>query len=109
MQHPMMRAAEPEFLQHVVGVGDEVPVGKEQKLDQVPHRLALAGRAAGLGSTREACITRKNYVSHIDIFRFDCYSKARFRERIVPRTLPWAGLSAGPRRATANRLKHTGT
>ena len=47
MQHPVVRAAEAELLQHVVGIGHEVPVGKEQKLDQVPDRLALGGDAAG--------------------------------------------------------------
>ena len=46
MQHPVMRAAEAELLQHVVRIGDEVPVGKEQKLDQVPDRLALGAPAS---------------------------------------------------------------
>jgi hypothetical protein len=36
MQHPVMGAAEPESLQHVIGITDEIPVGEEQQLDNVP-------------------------------------------------------------------------
>ena len=43
VDHPMMGAAEAELLQHFVGVADEVPVGVEQQLDDVPDRLARAG------------------------------------------------------------------
>ena len=39
MQHPVMRAAEAELGQHVVGIADEVAIGEEQKLDDVPDRL----------------------------------------------------------------------
>ena len=39
MQHPMVGAAKAKFGQNIVGIADEVPVGKEQKLDEVPHRL----------------------------------------------------------------------
>ena len=42
--HSMMGAAEAELLQHLVGVADEIPVGVEQQLDDVPDRLARAGR-----------------------------------------------------------------
>ena len=41
MQHPVMRAAEAELRQHVVGIADEIAIGEEQKLDDVPDRLAL--------------------------------------------------------------------
>src|SRR5262249_18426418 len=40
MQDPVMRAAEPEFGQHIIGIADEVAIGKEQELDDVPDRLA---------------------------------------------------------------------
>src|SRR3954462_15411778 len=68
MQHPVMRAAEPEFLQNVVGVRGEVPVSKEQKFDQIPYRLA---RGSTVTSRVLARLGRKNYVSHVDIFLFD--------------------------------------
>jgi hypothetical protein len=74
---------EVQFLQHVIGIGHEVPVGKEQKLDQVPGRLAFRRCHIGPGSAGNAGILGKNYVSHVDIFLFDCYSTARFDERIV--------------------------
>ena len=47
MQHAVVRAAEAELGQHLVGVADEVAVGEEQELDEVPDRLA---RRAGAGS-----------------------------------------------------------
>src|SRR6185295_14258777 len=51
-------------------------------------RLALGRARAGPGLFRTAGITRKNYVSHVDIFLFDCYSRARFDEMIVRGTVP---------------------
>ena len=39
MQHPVVRPAEAELGQHVVRIADEIPVGEEQKLDDVPDRL----------------------------------------------------------------------
>ena len=50
MQHAVMRAAKPEFGEHLVGIADEVPVGEEQKLDQVPDRLAPPGRPPAAGA-----------------------------------------------------------
>ena len=80
MQHPVMRAAETEFLQDVVRIGHEVPVSKEQKLDQIPYRLTLVSTLTSRVFTR---LGRKNYVSHVDIFLFDCYSKRHTDEMIV--------------------------
>ena len=40
MHHPVMRAAEAERLQLVVGVADEIPIGKEQQLDDLPAQIA---------------------------------------------------------------------
>ena len=54
MQHAVMRAAEAELGQHLVGVADEIAVGEEQQLDDVPDRLvgpplrALPGPAVAL-------------------------------------------------------------
>ena len=45
MQHPVMRPAEPERLEFMVGVADEIPVGEEQQLDDIPAQIA--GRGAG--------------------------------------------------------------
>ena len=49
MQHPVMRAAEAEFRQHIVRVADEVAIGEEQQLDEVPDRLVAAGRTVSGG------------------------------------------------------------
>ena len=85
VQHPVMRPAEAELGQHVVGIADEVAVGEEQQLDEVPDRLAAVQAAARPGRLAGALRRAGNiYVSHIDIFRFDCYPKSRLRERIVP-------------------------
>ena len=55
MQHPVMGAAEAELVQHLVGIADEIAIGEEQKLDDVPDRLGRRGRRAGgrtLGDAR---------------------------------------------------------
>ena len=66
MQHPVVRAAEAEFLQHVVGIADEVAIGEEQKLDDVPEparprapqaRPVGAWRSAASGAVRSAILT----------------------------------------------------
>ena len=46
MHHPVMRPAEPEGLQLVVGVADEIAVGEEQQLDDIPAQIA-ARRGGG--------------------------------------------------------------
>ena len=43
MHHPVMRAAEPERFQLMVGVADEVAIGKEQQLDDVPAQIVGPG------------------------------------------------------------------
>ncbi len=43
MQDAMVRAAEAELFQHLVGIADEVAIGEEQKLDEVPAGLARFG------------------------------------------------------------------
>ena len=51
MQHAVMGAAEAELGQHLVGVADEIAIGEEQQLDDVPDRLgAGAGAAAPPGA-----------------------------------------------------------
>jgi hypothetical protein len=39
MQHPVVRPAEPERLQLMIGVTDEIPVGEEQELDDIPAQI----------------------------------------------------------------------
>ena len=39
MQHPMMRPAEAEGLELMVGVADEVAIGEEQEFDDVPAQV----------------------------------------------------------------------
>ena len=49
-------------------------------------QIGSAGRGAGVGLGERRTIRKAGniYVSHIDIFRFDCYPKTPLRERIVP-------------------------
>src|SRR5262249_31590935 len=81
MQDAVVRAAEPETGQSFVRIAYEIPVGKEQKLDEVPHRLVGGRRVVCLARSGPA--GRNNYVSHVDIFRFVCYSEWPVGERIV--------------------------
>ena len=50
MHHPVMRPAESEGFQLMIGVADEIPIGKEQQLDDIPAQIAGArgGGAARL-------------------------------------------------------------
>ena len=57
MQHPMMGTPKVQTFQDLVRVGDKIPIGKEQHLDQ-SRRLVLA---------------QFIYVSHVDIL-FPCVS-----------------------------------
>ncbi len=89
MQHTMMCTAEPDTAENLVGITDEVPVGKEEKLDQVDQRLSLRdpcracrGGTVALGGARWG---RDIYVSHVDFFRYDRYRDVPFNERIVRR------------------------
>jgi len=79
-QPPVVRADETEFLQDMVRIGPEVPGSKEPKLDQIPYRLTLVSTVTSRVFTR---LGRKNYVSHVDIFLFECYSKRHTNEMIV--------------------------
>ncbi len=36
MQDPVVRAAKPELLEHFVRIADEIPIGEEQKFDNIP-------------------------------------------------------------------------
>ncbi len=61
MQDAVMRAAEPELDQDLVRVADEIAVGEEQELDQVPVRLRLRrccrpGRRAGCAGLLDVVI-----------------------------------------------------
>jgi hypothetical protein len=43
MHHPVVRAPKSERLELMVGVADEVPIGEEQKLDDIPAQIGRAG------------------------------------------------------------------
>ena len=43
VHHAVMRAPEPEFSQHSIGITDEIAVGEEQQFDNVPARLRRPG------------------------------------------------------------------
>jgi hypothetical protein len=76
MQHPVMGPAEPENLQFVVGVADEIAVGEEQQLDDVPAQTRLPRgrrRLSGRLRIRIAGSILEIYVSHIDISWVQCY------------------------------------
>ena len=83
MQDPVVGAAKAELVQHLIRIADEVAVGKEQKLDQVPvglarfrcaPRPALAAERLLPGDVR---LMSAIMSAHIDIFRFDCYPQKR--------------------------------
>jgi hypothetical protein len=79
MQHPVMRPPEPESLQFMVGVADEIAVREEQELDDIPAQIARApGRGARFNRPRiRVCGgAREIYVSHIDISWVQCYKTA---------------------------------
>src|SRR5262249_25640759 len=82
MHNSVMRAAEAEFGQDLVGIADEVAIREKKEFNDIPDGFTGLPRFAGFrlgGSARGERI----YVSHIDIFRFDCYQWQCFRERIV--------------------------
>jgi hypothetical protein len=81
VQHAVVRAAEAERDQNLVGVADEVAIGKEEELDQVPARLPGCRRRLGRRDRAKltcSCDTELgHYVSYIDIFLVDCYPSKR--------------------------------
>ena len=60
MDDPVVGPSEAELLENRVGVGHEIPVGEEEKLDQ-RNDVVVAPNPG------------RNYVSHIDIFFRLCY------------------------------------
>jgi hypothetical protein len=42
MHHPVMRAAESERFQLMIGVADKIAIGEEQELDDIPAQIAGA-------------------------------------------------------------------
>jgi hypothetical protein len=60
----------------MVGVADEIPVGEEQQLDDIPAQIGAArGRGPALGRPRISICRgiRGIYVSHIDVSWVQCY------------------------------------
>ena len=88
MQHAVMRAAEAELAQHLVRIADEVAIGEEQQLDDVPDRLLRRRRWRGGRSARLGGACAHIYVSHVDIFWFYVTKTRCQNERIVPKRLP---------------------
>src|SRR5262249_23308269 len=103
VQDAMMRAPEAEAGERLVGIADEIPVGEKQELDQVPDRLLQA--AIGSRVDRGRVVAGNNYVSHVDIFGFDCYSGRAVHERIVRAQPGSHGLVL---RASPNRVSVLG-
>ena len=101
MKHPMVRPAKPEFRQHLVRIADEVPVGKEQKLDEVPDRLR---RSRTLGGRPAVAVRQgvKFMSAMLTYFGSFVTSKAHDRERIVR-----ADLRRPARPATCSAIPRT--
>src|SRR4029079_16865111 len=75
MHHPVMRSAETEYLEFMVGIADEIAVGGEQQLDDIPAQTGIArGGGARVGRPRfgGGLGTREVYVSHIDVSWVQC-------------------------------------
>src|SRR5271168_777991 len=89
MHHPVMRPAEAEHLQLMVGITDEVAVREKQQLNDIPAQIALPKvRRPRLGVPRIGGWqgTREIYVSHIDVSWFQCYktiSRGEILDRFV--------------------------
>jgi len=76
MHDTVMRTPEPEDLQLMIGVTDEIPVGKEQQLDDIPTQISRPvawGSLFGGPRIRVRRGSREIYVSHIDISWVQCY------------------------------------
>jgi hypothetical protein len=64
--------AEAERLQLLVGIADEIAIGEEQQLDDIPAQIAsIAYRRPWLGSVLRG--SREIYVRHIDVSWVQCY------------------------------------
>ncbi len=80
MQDPVMRASEAEFVQNLIRIANEVPVGEKQEFDQVERcRVPLPGFSWDQMTHRGFEI----YVSHVDIFLVFCYGNEVLCETIV--------------------------
>jgi hypothetical protein len=76
MHHPVVRPAEAEHFQLVIGVADEIAIGKEQQFDDIPAQFSgLRRRRSAFDRPRIGAGrgTRKIYVSHVDISWVQCY------------------------------------
>ena len=76
-----MGAPEAELGQDVIGVADEVAVGEEQELDDVPNGVGVACRGVARRRGGRTVDGWKIYVSHIDIFPAGRYRKGASRRR----------------------------
>jgi hypothetical protein len=62
----------------MVGITDEVAVGEEQQLDDVPAQIPrLRSGLHRLGRRNRAF---EIYVRHVDVSWFQCYKKGKLRE-----------------------------
>src|SRR5690606_5942810 len=89
---PMMGTSEPVIPQYLVRVRNEVPVGEEQELDELHHRLVLGGQACRFRAVVQGggvSVQTEIYVSHIDIFSLDRYCLSSRNEMIVRWSALW--------------------
>jgi hypothetical protein len=90
-----MGPAEAESLQFLVGIADEIAIGEEQQLNDIPAQIAsFACRRPWLGNVLRG--SREIYVRHIDVSWVQCYKTISPYE-ILDR-FAWAGISNSGRR-----------
>ena len=94
---PVMGPAEAERLQLLVGIADEIAIGEEQQLDDIPAQIA-SSRSIGPSLARpsirawQSCL--KIYVSHIDVSWVQCY-KTISHDEILDRSRRLATFKSG--------------
>src|SRR5208282_2587365 len=87
-----------------VRIADEVAIGEEQELNEVPVRFAHRRRGLdrpGGGAAFTRCVQTDvgHYVSYIDISRFDCYPQKRNVTATSCLVRPRRGVAQAPKGA----------
>lgn len=82
VDYPVVSPAEAEFLQNMVGIADKVPIGEKQKLNDVPPLVSgcRGSRSSAFRGGLPCAWRVEIYVSHVDIFRVQCYKKTKLHE-----------------------------
>src|SRR5262249_12309934 len=110
MQHAMVRTPKAQLQQHFVWVTDEVAVGEEQKLDDVPDGLDwLASRWSAISQTSAGNRGLVHiYVSHVDIFCFYVTKPPSKTKGSCQKDPFWLTTLSRQRVSLFSRSSHTG-